>query len=307
MTTFGDQVYQYGGAPVEGGRFSSPWSKHYFVDGDDGTTNGSGTTPDKALSTIQAAVTLASRGDVIYVRPRTYSSDGSDVNKYTEAVTIPYATADLSLIGVANTHIGNPNYGVKLQYTTALSTCLTVNAPAFHIENMCVRAEGAGKAIHFNAGANYTAVAGSCGSTMYNVVIRGSLNGVYVTDGYATNIVGCRFEGGSATDNAIVLNGIAQPARRHRIQDCHFDSYNGAANDNAYIRILGVQTDLLIYRCTFDIKPTDTYYIQATGTNLGLIANCFFAEADLDTDAEIVQGGLTVVGCWDVAGIAAAT
>ena len=303
MSIAPDGLYQYGGAPV-GPRFSSPWATHWFVDGVDGIDDRDGKTPGRAKKTIQAAVTAAGRGDVIYVRPMDYSTDASDVNKYTEQVTIPYATADLSMIGVSNTHVGNANYGAKLQYTTALSTCLTVNAPAFHIENMCVRAEGAGKAIHFNADANYAAVGGSCGSTMYNVVIRGSLNGVYVTDGYATNIVNCRFEDGSATDNSIVLNGSAQPARRHRIQDCMFFGYNGAANDNAYIRIYGSQTDLLIYRCTFDIIPGDTYYIQATGTNLGTIANCWFGDDSVDTDAEIIPGGLKVVTCWDVGGIA---
>ena len=307
MTTFSDGLYQFGGAPVGGARFSSPWATHWFVDGDEGSAGNGGQRPNDAFLTVQAAVTAASRGDVIYVRPRTYTSDGSDVNRYVEAVTVPFATADLSMIGVSNTYHGNPNYGAKLQYTTTSGTALTVNAPAFHLENMCVRAEGAKYAINFSGISGYATLAGSCGPTMYNVVIRGSEDGVIVTGGYAANIVGCRFEGGSATDNAINLVGSAIPQRRVRIQDCHFDSFNGAANDEAYIRIFGSTSDLLIYRCTFDIKPTEGYYINATGSNLGLIADCYFAEADLDTDAEIVQGGLTVVGCYDVAGLAAAT
>jgi len=304
MSTAPDMLFDLGGRPLGGAQFSSPWATHWFVDGQTGSNASDGLTPSTGKLTIQAAVTAASAGDVIYVRPKTYTSDASDVNRYIEAVTVPYATADLSLIGVSNTKAGNPNYGAKLQYTTASGTALTVNAPAFHIENMCVRAEGADYAIQFTADAGYTGAAGSCGSTMYNVVIRGSLNGVLVTDGYATNIVNCRFEGGSATDHALVLNGSAQPARRHRVQDCHFDSYNGAANDNAYIRIYGAETDLLIYRCTFDIIPTDTYYIHATGSNLGMIANCWFCDDSVDTDAEIVLGGLKVVTCWDVGGIA---
>ena len=304
MTTFGDGVYQYGGMPVGNGRFTNMWGTHWFVDGTDGSDAYDGKSPVRSKATIQAAVTAASRGDVIYIRPLTYTTDGSDINRYVEAVTVPYATNDLSMIGVCNSHYGNPNYGAKLQYTVASSTCLTVNAPALHMENMCVRAEGATNAIHFNGTSGYATLAGSCGPTMYNVVIRGSLNGVRVTAGYAANIVGCRFEGGSATDNAIVLNGSASPQRRVRIQDCHIDSFNGAANDNAYIRILGPSTDLLIYRCTFDIIPTDTYYIQATGSNLGMIANCWFCDDSVDTDAEIVLGGLKVVTCWDVGGIA---
>jgi len=306
MSTAPDGLFEYGGAPVSGGRFSSPWATHYFVDYDNGADSNDGRSPDGAMKTIQAAVTATGRGDVIYIRPRKYTSDGSDVERYIEAVTVPYATADLSMIGVSNTYQGNPNYGAKLQYTETSGTALTVNAPAFHIENMCVRAEGADYAIDFVSNSDYSTAAGSCGPTMYNVVIRGSLYGVRLSGGYAANIVGSRFEGGAATDSSIVLYCSAQVQRRVRIKDCHFDCFNGAANDNAYIRIYGPTTDLLIYRCTFDIVGGDGTYINATGTNLGLVADCFFGASDLSTTA-IVEGGLKIVGAWDTGGINTST
>jgi len=214
-------------------------------------------------------------------------------------VTVPYATADLSLIGVSNTNPGNPNYGAKLQYTTASGKALTVNAPAFHIENMCVRAEGADNAIHFNADADYAAVAGSCGPTVYNTVIRGSLRGIQVTGGYAYHISRCRFEGGSATDSSVYLDGSAQPQRRGVIEYCYFGGFNGALNDNAYVRILGSTTDFLMHDCYFGIIPADTHFINATGTNLGLIANCWFDSADITLSTGIVLGGITLVGAFD--------
>jgi hypothetical protein len=94
--------------------------------------------------------------------------------------------------------------------------------------------------------------------------------------------------------------------RRWVIQNCYFGAYNGAASDNADIRIQS-NTDLLIRDCFFDIIPGDTYYINATGTNLGLIAHCWFGDAALDTDNEIIQGGLKVVDCMAVAGLGATT
>jgi len=309
MSTFPDGVFQYGGQPVGGAYFSSPWATAWFVDGTNGNDNNSGLKPTEAFDTVQAAVTKAGRGDIIYIRPLTYTTDASDVNRYIEAITVPYATADLSLIGVSNTNPGNPNYGAKLQYTATSGTCLTVNAPACHLENICVRAEGATNGVYFygvGTGDDYATYAGSCGPTMNNVVVRGGTYGVQAVSGYAGYIANCRFEGGTSQSSSIYLDGNASPMRRYVVRDCHFDSFNGAAIDNAYIRIRS-NTDLLVYRCTFDIKPTDGYYINATGTNLGLIAHCWFGEADLDTDNEIIQGGLMVVDCMDVAGHAATT
>jgi len=298
MTTVSDGLFEYGGAPVSQ-RFSNPWGTHYFVDGTDGADRNDGKSTKRSKATVQAAVTAASAGDVIYVRPLTYTSDGSDVNRYVEAVTVPYATADLSLIGVSNTVPGNANYGAKLQWTTASGTALTVNAPAFHIENMCVRAEGADYAIHFNADTDYDVVAGSCGPTMYNVVIRGSKYGVRVTDGYAYHISRCRFEGGSATDNSLYLTGAAQPQRRGVVEYCYFGGYNGALNDEAYIRILGTTTDWFCHDCHFGIIPNDGHFINATGTNLGLATSLWFDSADMTLSTGIVKGGITFVGIYD--------
>jgi len=306
LSTFPDGVFQYGGQPTGGAYFSSPWATHFFVDYDNGNDGFDGLKPTQAKKTVQSAITAAGRGDVIYVRPRTYTADASDVNRYIETMTVPYATADLSIIGVSNTNPGNANYGAKLQYTETSGTCLQVNAPACHLENLCIRAEGATNGAYFcGLGTDdYATYGGTCGPTVNNVVFRGGTYSLNLSDGgYGGYIANCKFEGGTGLDHAIRLNGNGSPMRRNVIRDCIFSGFNGAANDNAYIRVYS-NTDLLIYRCTFEIKPTDTYYIQATGTNLGMIADCYFGEADLDTDAEIVQGGLTVVACYDVAGLA---
>jgi len=283
-------------------RYSNPWSKSYFVDGTNGVDTNSGQTPTDPFKTIQKAVTTSSRGDTIFVRPLAYTTDASDVNRYIEAVTVPYATADLSLVGVSRTNPGNPNYGAKLQWTTADgSYALKVNAPAFHVENMCVRAEGATGGVHFYgyANDNYAAYGGSCGPTMYNCVVRGGGIGVKVENGYASVISNCRFEGGAAQNNSYYLTGAQGPARRHVVRECYFGGTNGAAIAEAYIRILGTCTDMLIQRNVFGIIPTDTHFINATGSNLGLIVENWFDSADITLSTGIVKGGLTLVGAYD--------
>ncbi len=290
------------------GQFSSPWAVARFVDGTSGNDANDGLKPTSAKATIQAAVTAAGRGDVIYVRPLTYTTDASDVNRYEEIVTVPFATADLSLIGVSNTIPGNPNYGVKLQYTTGSGYALLVHAPAFHLQNICVRSEGStGGGIHFRGvGAattpEYGTYAGSCGPTMYNCVLRGGKYAVRVTGGYAAYIANCRFEGGSGQYSSLVLDGNTDPQRRVCVRDCFFDGFNGAVIAEAYVRIYS-NTDLLLRDCFFDILPTDTHYINATGTNLGLIANCHFGIANMTLSTAIIKGGLFASLLWDETGI----
>jgi len=245
---------------------------------------------------------------VIYVRPLTYTTDASDINRYEELIVVPFATPDLSLVGASNTNPGNPNYGAKLQYISGSGYAITVNAPAFHLENMCVRSEGStGGGIHFRGvGAattpEYGTYAGSCGSTMYHCVMRGGKYAVRVTGGYATQIVDCRFEGGSGQYSSLVLDGNTDPQRRVAVKDCHFDSYNGAAIAEAYIRIYS-NTDLLVKDCTFDILPTDTHFINATGTNLGLLSNLHFGIANMTLATAIIKGGLFASLLWDETGI----
>src|SRR3990167_215937 len=98
MTTFHDQVSQYGGAPVLSRGFNGMWTgKVWFVDGRLGSDGNNGKKPSKAFKTLQKAVNLAATDDTIYVRPLAVG------NFYTENVTVPPTThAGLSIIGTGN-------------------------------------------------------------------------------------------------------------------------------------------------------------------------------------------------------------
>jgi hypothetical protein len=68
MTTFGDQLYQYGGVPVaKAGPMSA--GKVFFVRPSTGSNSNKGTRPDQALATVTAALakTVANRGDIVYL------------------------------------------------------------------------------------------------------------------------------------------------------------------------------------------------------------------------------------------------
>lgn len=104
MTTFGDQVFQYGGCPVASlGPTPRKDGQAWFVDGDYGLDGNNGRSPDTPFKTIAYAVETnpdLKVGDTVYVFPRTIASTASDPVSYDETITID--TAHLSLIGLGN-------------------------------------------------------------------------------------------------------------------------------------------------------------------------------------------------------------
>jgi len=89
MTTFGDQVFQFGGVPVGGGALGmgimGGSATVFFVDPANGSDNNSGKKQDIAMDTVGAAYALTTdkQGDVIH-----YLNDGNTTGSSREA-TIP--------------------------------------------------------------------------------------------------------------------------------------------------------------------------------------------------------------------------
>ena len=98
MTTFGDQVFQFGGSPI-GGALSMGLmggnAKGLFVDPANGTSGAGGLKQNDALNSVGAAYALTTdkQGDVIY-----YLNDGNTTGSSREA-TIPLAWSN------DNTHL----------------------------------------------------------------------------------------------------------------------------------------------------------------------------------------------------------
>lgn len=311
MSTFGDMVYEFGGAPVGSGRFSNPWGTHYFVDAAEGSDTDKGTTPDHALNTIQGAVDKAVGGDVIYIRPQTFHADRG-FNRYTEDVTITggvsssvFANANMSIIGVTAPGSIGDFVGVRWKHS---STCnLTNEAPALHLENIGFFSEGATYGVLLSHDGATQTKQGSQGTSLYNCHFKGK--GLYIlSGGDGTTVIGCRFQ--CAYDGTVAqlnYSASANPGRRFTVRNCDFLDGNATAPSGPCITIAAPLTEFLITGCNFPQLPTGNVYIATAGANYGLISDCYFNEADLDTDAEITLGtGVKVVGCYDHAGIATA-
>jgi len=308
MTTFGDQVFQFGGVPVGSDRFSSPWNTHYFVDGDEGNDSHSGKKPTQAFKTIQKAVTTATGGDVIYIRPKTYTM-GTGFARYTEDVDIANTctgsgvtekNANISIIGVTQRGVASDFMGPRWKHAT--THCLHTKAAGTHVENIGFFCEGATYGVQFQSdGATYT-MSGGQGSSLYNCAIKGE-GGVFANSSDSLQIINCQFQAkydGNTSGLIITLDGT-NVNRRPVVRGCHFIGGNGTAMDSAPIIWTGKVENGLIADNYFDLGTTVQINIATSGSS-GLIVNNCFAEADLSTTF-IVQNGMVCVANWDVTGI----
>lgn len=284
---------------VQSGLFY-PWSNVWYVDGVNGDDDYDGRGPSSAKETIQAAVTAASRGDVIYVRPKA-ASVSTGFNRYVEAVTVPLATSDLSIVGV--TRSLNPDFGPKMRFATT-GYCITNRAHALHVENMgFLRGGTSTGCISLENDGATNLKRGTDGTTLYNCTFKYGY-GVYAASGGDGLVISrCRF---SDCSDSFYYTNSANPGRRMRIEYCDFVANNGSAVARAYIRILPPLTDAVIKHCTFDLEPTAGKFIHINGTSCtGIIADCYFAQADVTQDTEVDGGGLQIVACYDETGILA--
>jgi hypothetical protein len=315
MSNVPDFLTHMGGVPVGGARFSSPWATHWFVDATDGAAGNSGKRPDDALNTIQAAITAAAGGDVIYIRPQVYTL-GTGFARYTEDITIAQASttgtgtetnANKSIIGVTQRQYPSDMLGVRTKYATAGHGGWNIEAPGTHIEGIGHFAEDATSYAMFFESNGGTRTKGFDGSSMYNVMVKGK--GVDL--GSATggsgdmSIVNCKFQckyDGTGTP-LIKLTGSAGAINRLSIINCDF--IGGNANNYATAVITGAApvTSFVMRNCHFSQDPDSGDFINFAGTsNSGVITNCYFGSESLAAKmATLTSGssGIHVAGLFD--------
>jgi len=311
MSNFSD--LRNDGVPVgHGHRFSSPWDTHRFVDYDNGSDDNDGLEPGFAMQTIQAAVTASTGGDVIYIRPRAYQC-GQGFRRYVEDVTVTLGgaggsgvvatNANMSLIGVTQrTGAAGDMLGVRWN---KVATNLTVDAPAFHVENIGFFNEDGTKIIDLtNDGATRTKQ-GSLGFSIYNCALKGNKQ-LYSTGCNELQIVNCQFQ--AKYDGAvggINLVGSAQGVARPIIKNCEFIGGNANEMATAVIQTAAPVYDMMLRNCYFTLA--DGVYMNFAGTtSTGLVADCYFGSADINALCTgLVAGvsGIFPAGLYDEVGI----
>ena len=309
MSTFNDMVYQFGGSPVSsGGNFAGWWDTTvWFVDGDNGNNANSGKKPTAAFSTITKAITEAAAGDTIYVRNRIPQSDASDPTLYAENLTIPFAKSRMSIIGTSPS-AGNPYFGPKIKLTGAV-WAVDVEAANTNLENLNVHKTGTNSGgIRLNGVSGYATLAGSCGSTVSNCMLRyagtTTAAGISIVGGYSTITSNCVF---MSCSTGWAITSTVLPSRGHEIRNSRFLGNNGAAVAGPYIYMQGAANEVVIANCHFgqDTSQDPGAYVYCTGVVDGAMTNCYLGRAGdcvvaaTGADVQEGDGAFAVVGCWD--------
>lgn len=105
----------------------------WYVDGDI-ASSGDGKRWDHAFKTVQEGVTAASAGDVVYVAEKLITDYSGDPTSYAETIIIPYATSNLSLVGVSK---GRTQGGLpQIKMGAGSTALLTIRAPGCLVMNL---------------------------------------------------------------------------------------------------------------------------------------------------------------------------
>lgn len=298
MTTFGDQLYQYGGTPVTQGRPIGMFAdKVMFVDGTNGSDSNSGKTPKRALASLDKAITLiTTKGGVIYIRPKTRSD--SDPGYYSEAATLTLGTHDdISIIGVNSAGLAsNSAFMTQIKGSTAASPIINCLATGVTIEN-----------IDFNRGSTTTggiklyddnSTGYNLGNTIVNCHFRNlrgsgaaSTGGAIIVDGgIFTTIQNCFFY---ACRCGILLLGTVSVIQSLIIKGNTFVGEGDATPETAIdADIYGsgltgpyqmvIDGNLFAHDIpSYATSPDATAYIYITGSARGLISNNMFQTDDI--------------------------
>lgn len=273
MTTFADQVYQYGGVPVGVNPvfnkiFYNPYASYkkgraWFVDSSYGGS-GNGKSPQNAFSTMDEAFDNLHSGDIIYV-----------LGNIREQLVTPVQVFDVTIIGCGN----RPR-----------------NADA-------VPAGGGYSAVTWRAPASGGTAAQATlrilqqGWTIYNILfnmIDTNAAGIEIVrnagaddaerDASHASILGCKFAGAgvgirsgatSFTENTfnVLVEGNTFLSCTYGIrQTAGFGGYNWQIKDNMFISntndIVGPFVSSKILRNSFSLAPTGALILTGTGLNM---------------------------------------
>jgi hypothetical protein len=121
----------------------NPWANYWYVDEDNGSDSANnGSAVDKAVASLEQAISNAGRGDVIFVRAQAMATGAIDPESYTENAVITADKDALSIVGVPTGRVQGGLPQLKVGSTTT-QAILTVRAPGCLISNLGFNGAGA--------------------------------------------------------------------------------------------------------------------------------------------------------------------
>jgi hypothetical protein len=258
MTTFGDQVYQYGGAPV-GGLFTPAGDEVYFVKPNSGNNQNQGKKPTDALATLQQAHTNinADKNGVVYLVSEDNSASGT-TNRIAGA-TFTWSKDGTNIVGVASGGmIGSRARISNTADTTDVSPLMEWSA-----------SNGSMRNVHI----------------FYGEADAGDL-GAFLVSGERNYFKNCHFAGiGNATQDAAGAYSLSVSGDENLFEDCVIGidtiGRGSAANSELLFPASGQATRNIFRRCIFlTFADAATHQFITTGASgldrWALFQECLF-------------------------------
>lgn len=271
MTTFGDMVYQMGGAPVSGD-FTT--GNVFFVHSGTGSNSNHGKEKTAPFATVDYAVgqCTANNGDIIYVMPG-----------HAETTTaIAVDVAGVSILG-----LGRGRARPTLTASTTASDLVDVTVANVTIQNIRLvgAASGCTGLIHLAAAADFSCV--NC-SLEHGAAPTSAVKGTGLNPRFLFK--DCIFLGTAAgPDYGINLSGSASQCHDFTVDNCTFNYATSAGLDNAGIFSAKTITGVCVKDCRF--ISMDLAAIDFNSSSTGIIHNVAVLSTNA-TVAELIDPGL---------------
>ena len=291
MTTFGDQLFQYGGQPVGGGLLSYHSGRTRWIDPVNGSDSASGKTPEKAWETMQKAADSLG-----------YFQTNGDLTGHDIAIRMPgVEEVDTNIRFDGNGVATNPGAGISIVASTSglrtfgdvltahtrMSSDGATSAGASVSTVVVVRREINFYGLSFagrGTGERGDGM-GACISYLVDgTVATGNYLGFHQGGNFHT-VRGCNFRDDGGNNTVGIYEFGAGAAE---IVDCTF-GYNAATRGPTGIMIRGSLTnnpfDIDIINCLFRVCPVGIVLGASNPENTS-IRNCVFAGNSIGIQAD---------------------
>jgi len=295
MTTFSDQVYQYGGSPV-GGMFTT--GKVIFVKPGSGSDGNNGKKPNQAVATWAKAHTLATadKNDVIYVIAEDNSASGT--TDY-QSSTLTLSKDGVHYVGVnSGSFTGQRSRIAQLSTATAVAPLVTFSASnasmrGIHIFHGVNDADSKQAALSVSGERNYFSknhIAGIGHATM-DVADNSSLQ---ITGGAENHFADCHIgldtvQRGTGANSEIRLD---TGATRNLFTNCIISTYGEAGHQFVLVPTNGLDRWTIFKDCIFVNMGTG----DAGGATM---TEAFDVTGGGSPDGVIILDACTLIGTTD--------
>lgn len=306
MSTFGDQLYQYGGVPVNGFMTTG---KVWFVKPSTGSDGNSGKTPNQALKTLSKAQSLATadKGDIVYMVGE--SNTAANTTDY-QSSALAWAKDGVHLIGVgANPFLGQRARIAQLSTATNVDNLFTLSADNCYVANIGIfhGVDDATSKIACLVSGQRNRMEGcqisGAGHATMDTTDNPSLNVTGSENTFIRNYIGLDTIIRGTSVYEVQVSGAA----RTYFEDCVVQSYTSASTFKA-MKIVSIDRFVILKNCmlsavqgiTSAVAPTGA--ISTTTMNgqvLGLSSGVFgYADVTTADDSNLLwlsHGATTVV------------